>query len=314
MPRATGARSQLAAAFESTYGTAPASGFLQMPFVRSTLGSEQPLEDSELLGYGRDPLDADQGPISAGGDIVVPIDAESFGIWLKGAFGTPTTTEVTGVYTHVFESGSWNLPSLSIERAFPEVPYYPMNSGCKVDRLSWTMQRSGKLQATVGLIAQGESTATSTQAGTPTEYSIDSRFNHFQGAIMLDGSAMGNVISNELTYSNNLDRVETIRADGKIDGADEGMGMLSGRTVVRFAETTLLTKASAGTPVALVFSHTIDADASLTITVPRVLLPKPKVQIEGPAGVQVTYEWQAAQQSNGDAMVTATLVNEVASY
>ena len=47
---------------------------------------------------------------------------------------------------------------------------------------------------------------------------------------------------------------------------------------------------------------------------PRVLLPKPKVQIEGPAGVQVTYEWQAAQQSNGDAMVTATLVNEVASY
>ena len=92
------------------------------------------------------------------------------------------------------------------------------------------------------------------------------------------------------------------------------MAMMSGRTVVRFASTTLRDKASAGTPVAFEFSHTIDADHSLTVTVPRVFLPVPKISIEGPQGVQVTYEWQAAQQSNGDPMVTATLVNAVASY
>ncbi len=33
MSRAQGARSQLAAAFETTYGTAPTSGFMQMPFA-----------------------------------------------------------------------------------------------------------------------------------------------------------------------------------------------------------------------------------------------------------------------------------------
>ena len=200
MARERGARTQLLAAFESTYGTAPASGFLQMPFVRSSLGETQPLEDSELLGYGRDPLDPDLGPISADGDVVVPIDAESFGVWLKAAFGAPTTTDNTGVYTHVFESGSWSLPSLSIETGYPSVPLYQMASGCKVDKLSWMMQRSGKLQATASLIAQGEASATSTAGGTPTAYSIDNRFNHFQGALTLDGSAMANVISTELTY------------------------------------------------------------------------------------------------------------------
>ena len=53
MARAQGARSVLAAAFETTYGTAPAAGqFWQMLFASSTLGSEQPLLASELLGYG----------------------------------------------------------------------------------------------------------------------------------------------------------------------------------------------------------------------------------------------------------------------
>ena len=40
MARAQGARSQLAAAFETTYGTAPASGYFQMPFASASLGAE----------------------------------------------------------------------------------------------------------------------------------------------------------------------------------------------------------------------------------------------------------------------------------
>ena len=56
MARAQGARSQLAVAFETLYGTAPVSGFTRLPFASSTLSAEQPLLSSELLGYGRDPL------------------------------------------------------------------------------------------------------------------------------------------------------------------------------------------------------------------------------------------------------------------
>jgi|GEM_PF-2995214 len=55
MARAQGARAQMALAFETTYGTLPMSGYTKMPFASTTLGAEQPLQTSELLGYGRDP-------------------------------------------------------------------------------------------------------------------------------------------------------------------------------------------------------------------------------------------------------------------
>ena len=104
MARAQGARAQMALAFETVYGTAPASGYTRVPFASTSLGSEQPLITSELLGYGRDPLAPIKDAVTADGDVVVPIDAEAFGFWLKAAFGDPTTTG-TGPWTHEFRSG-----------------------------------------------------------------------------------------------------------------------------------------------------------------------------------------------------------------
>ena len=53
MARAQGARAQMALAYETVYGTPPVGGFTKMPFASTSLGSEQPLLNSELLGYGR---------------------------------------------------------------------------------------------------------------------------------------------------------------------------------------------------------------------------------------------------------------------
>lgn len=114
MARAQGARAQMALAFETTYGTPPASGYTRMPFASATLGAEQPLLNSELLGYGRDPLPPIKDAVTSDGDVVVPIDAQAFGFWLKAAFGNPTTTGAEAPYTHLFQSGAWALPSMSI--------------------------------------------------------------------------------------------------------------------------------------------------------------------------------------------------------
>ena len=154
MARAQGARARMALAFETTYGTPPGSGYTRMPFASTTLGAEQPLLNSELLGYGRDPLAPVKDAVTADGDVVVPIDAEAFGFWLKAAFGAPTTTGSSpGPYTHTFQSGGWTLPSMAIETAMPEVPRYAMYTGCVCDQLSWQMARSGLLTATARLVA-----------------------------------------------------------------------------------------------------------------------------------------------------------------
>ena len=199
MARAQGARAQMALAYESVYGTPPASGYFKMPFASSTLGAEQPLLESELLGYGRDPLAPIKEALTSDGDVVVPIDAIGFGYWLKATFGDPTTTGAEAPYTHEFRSGSWTLPSLTIEIGMPEVPRFAMYAGCVADQLSWQMQRSGLLTASVSLIAQGETPATTTSAGTPTEIALQRgwkpKFVYVDGALKRPGTGEDYAVS-----------------------------------------------------------------------------------------------------------------------
>ena len=312
MARAQGARAQMALGFETVYGTPPLSGFTKMPFASTSLGSEQPLLNSELLGYGRDPLAPIKDAVTADGDAVVPLDAGAFGFWLKAAFGDPTTTGV-GPYTHEFTSGNWTLPSLSIETGMPEVPRFAMYSGCVLDQLSWQVQRSGLLTATARLVAQGETIATTTSVGTPAELGLK-RFGHFNGAISRNGTALGNVVSAEITYSNNLDRIETIRGDGRIDGADATMAALTGRIEVRFADSTLVAQAINGEACEMEFAYVLPSGDSFIFTVHAVYLPIPRIEISGPQGVQASFDWQAAKATSPARMCTATLINDIEAY
>ncbi len=314
MARAQGARAQMALAFETTYGTPPASGFTKIPFASTTLGSEQPLLNSELLGYGRDPLAPIKDAVTADGNVVAPIDAAAFGFWLKAAFGAPVTTgAVPGPFTHEFRSGAWSLPSMSIETGMPEVPRYAMYSGCVLDSLSWQMQRSGLLTATASLVAQGEAIASNSVAGTLAELDLQ-RFGHFNGAITRNGQPLGNIISGEITYANNLDRVETIRSDGRIDGADPSIAALAGKIEVRFADQVLVNQAIAGDPCALTFAYVLSSGESFTFTAHAVYLPRPRIEIPGPQGIQATFDWQAARDATLGRMCTATLVNDIEEY
>uniref|UniRef100_UPI0023F045F3 phage tail tube protein n=2 Tax=Paracoccus TaxID=265 RepID=UPI0023F045F3 len=236
----------------------------------------------------------------------------AFGFWLKAAFGQPTTTGTTPK-THTFQSGNWTLPSMAIETAMPEVPRFAMYSGCVLDQLSWQMQRSGLLTATARLVAQGETIAAGTAAGTPTALGLQ-RFGHFNGTVKRNGTALGNVVSAEITYSNNLDRIETIRGDGRIDGADPTMAALTGRIEVRFSDSTLVTQAIDGGPCELEFVYSLGANASFTFTAHAVYLPIPRIEIAGPQGVQASFDWQAAKATSPARMCTAVLVNTLAGY
>lgn len=313
MARAQGARAQMALAFETVYGTPPASGYTRMPFASSTLGGRQPLIESELLGYGRDPLAPIKDALTVDGDVVIPVDLRAIGYWLKAAFGAPTTTAAGGDFTHVFHSGAWDLPSMAIEVGLPEVPSFAMFAGCMVDQLNFSMQRSGQLTATARLVAQGEVPATSAQTGTLAAIDLQ-RFGHFNGAISRNGSALANVVSTEASYQNRLDRIETIRDDGKIDGADPSLAALTGRIDARFSDTVLLDQAISGAPCAITMGWTLPGGHSLSIVAHAVYLPRPSREISGPQGVQVSFEWQAALDPITGRMATVTLVNDVEEY
>jgi len=313
MARGQGARAQMALAFETTYGTPPASGFTRIPFASTSLGAEQPLLGSELLGYGRDPLAPIKDAVTADGDVVIPLDASSIGFWLKAAFGTPVTTGAEAPYSHEFRSGNWSLPSFSIETGMPEVPRFAMYAGCMVDSINWQMARSGLLTATVSLVAQGEALSTNSVTGSLANLDLI-RFGHFNGAITRNGQPIGNVVSVDIAYANNLDRVETIHSDGRIDGADPSVAALTGNVQVRFADQTLVNQAINGEACEMSFAYALAAGVGLTFTAHAVYLPRPRIEISGPQGVQATFDWQAAVAPGVGHMCTVTLTNGRETY
>ena len=175
MARAYGANASLLATFESTYGSTPVDGYWQLPFVSTSLGSEQGLIANDLIGLGRDPSAPIRDVIKVEGDMVVPLDVRHIGLWLKSLLGEAATSG-TGVVTHTFSSGKPSLPSLTLETGLPDIPAWFVASGVMVNSLQVGFARSGAANATVGLVAQGEVRRTVTLDDTPATRELQ-RFN-----------------------------------------------------------------------------------------------------------------------------------------
>jgi hypothetical protein len=311
MGRARGSSSKLHGKFESVYGTPPSGNFIRLPFVSSNIGPEQGLIESDLLGQGREGFDPTLDVVNNDGDIVVPVDARNFGHWLKLLTGAPTDAPNSSLFDHTFTSGAATLPSMSLEVAMPEVPSFEMNYGMRANTMKIDLSRRGLLNATIGLIGKGAAApAGATAAGTPTSVAVE-RFAQATGEIKKDGTRLASVVAASFAYSNNLDKVETIRPDGEIEDADPGMATASGNVTVRFGDLALLTAATSHAPVSLTFGWT-SGSFVLLFTLPRVFLPKAKRPITGPGGIQASFDFQASGASGP--IMTALLTNDVATY
>ena len=109
--RAYGAEATLKACRETSYGTAPSSGYKSLDFKSTDLSSKQPLGDDPLLGRGRNAQDPYRGLITDEGQIEIPFDLRGIRFWLTELFGTANSEETgEGAYTHVWESGSDDIP------------------------------------------------------------------------------------------------------------------------------------------------------------------------------------------------------------
>lgn len=312
MARAVGARTRVAGALEGTYGTAETSGFIYLPFVSWGLSQGTPLLADDALGFGADPLPPELDVNDVSGTVSVPLDVSSVGFWLSLIFGEATPSGADP-YTHVFTSNGWDLPSATFEVQQPDAGHYPLIAGGQASGFTISHRPGGQVMTmSVPMVAKSETLDTETNAGTPTALAYN-RFSPRAVGFNRNGSALGNVLSLDLTYSNGLEAVRTVASDGNIAGADRGKGSLTCAMTVRFTNGALMTQATgeAEEDYALVCSA---GSHSLTLAMPRGFLPIPKREVSGPGGIDVTFEAQFAQQSNGNPMLTATLVNSVASY
>ena len=313
---AQGANIRVRSAFETTVGTPPAGGstWFVCPIVSHSLGQQRDLIESNLLGQGRETFDPVPDVANNDGNIVVPVDLRNFGRWLKLFMGSPTTTTVSTDKQHVFTSGAATLPSLSMEVGNPEVPAYTTHYGMRANTMEISLQRSGLLDATIGVYAIGETAvaATGQTGSTPTSLAV-TQFGQATGQIKKDGTQIGSIVEAKFSISNEMDKIETIQPNGQIEDSVPGQFKASGSITALFKDTVLLNAATASppTPIDLSFGWTVGT-YSLIFDMPRVFLPQPKRPVDGPKGIRATFDWRASGQ-NGNAL-TATLLNDVASY
>ena len=82
----------------------------------------------------------------------------------------------------------------------------------------------------------------------------------------------------------------------------------------RIADQVLVTQALNGEPCELEFFYSLPTGESLTLTAHAVYLPRPRIEISGPQGVQATFDWQAASDPVVGRMCTLTLINDREDY
>jgi len=219
----------------------------------------------------------------------------------------------SGPYNHVFTAGQLSHPDAAIELWNPEVPSSRMNFGVMGDSLSIQMQRTGLLNATLNLVAQGEVESASRQSGTLEAEWAWERFSQFAGYVEDAGVPLAYVQNATLRASNNLDRDESIRPDGRIGGADPA-GFTAGLDLtVRFAESKMRDKANARSSLTLRAGWT-RGPHSLTFLMENVRLPRRPAALTSPGGITVQYPAMAFENQETQRALVVTLVNDIASY
>jgi hypothetical protein len=240
----------------------------------------------------------------------------AFAVAASGATASGTTL-TGGGYDHVFTSGG-DLPEFggAIGHTGLTTPVWFGHVGIKMGGLSFGLARSGPANCKIPLIAMGETKLTAAPDASPKSYEV-LRFSQRKGSVKLNGSSVAGLVGGDFNYSTNLDPVETIREDGWIDGVDETNRSASGSVTLRFStDATVRDAVDAGEFVAMEYAYSEPSAlrASVTFNMPRVKLPKKKGEINGPGGVEASYEWRASKDATAGHMLQVTLHNDVASY
>lgn len=232
----------------------------------------------------------------------------------KGTVSYGTLTG--GGYLHEWLSGGANIPSYTIEIGHPQLvaPAFFRHYGAMMDSVSIDMASDGTpASAQVRVIAQGEIAASSTIDAAPAQYPLQV-FSTSRAYIQRGGVSLGGVTAGNFNFSNNLEAIRTIRADGLIDGADPTIATCNGDITVRFDNSTLEDVAATGGPIAMTYGMTTHTGWSLSFEIFAAVLSRPRRPIEGPGGVQATYTWVGQYDDTAGTMLRARLVNDVASY
>lgn len=316
-PAARGYRGEMLVGMETEFGKLPAGAAgWKIPFNTESLTISRAKNTAATLRGTRNPAEPFDGNTAVDGDLVVPVDTSTFGLWLSLLFGTPSSEAQegeTGLYTHTFASGE-ELPSFWTEVMIAtQTPIYKRSLGCKISTLALQAGGDDELTATLGLMAASQTQESAAAVAAPEEMPFN-RLANFQALLKVDGQVTGNAMSFSVNLDNGLDGdVRLLSGQGFRADLPEGLMGVSGTMDVMVTDGDLYAKALASTPLDLELSFT-KGQESLTIKLPKVQLQVTGPVIDGPAGLKMSWNWQAYSVQPEDAAMTVELVNTLPDY
>jgi hypothetical protein len=302
--------------FESSYGSAPADGYIDGAFYTHGLQEVRQKNEDPVLGVAnqndRDTARIMEGLPNLAGDLVAPVCLNFMGDLLRLVFGAPSSSG-SDPYTHVFSSGADILPTASLQlprRKSGGVTKYQGFNGVAANTMRISAQKAdGVQQVSLGLVGRNEEDTTETvKDATPTARAY-SPLAASLAAITL-GGVSGRIRSIDLTYNNGLEVQNDMDGTPYPTGVEAGPSSLAISFTARYRDEAILDIGAARTEQALSLAWASGAN-SLTLAAPVVEIARRGAPVSGPGGLDLDFE-VIARQSDTAAMLTATLVNGLA--
>lgn len=251
------------------------------------------------------------------GSLEMDAEPSTLGLLLLGALGSVSTTNVTGVYTHVFTPAN-TLPSFTVEKY--DTVQAQRIAGCKIDTLTLSAEAGGDGSLVAEADFKAQSVADQAAPATPA-YTDKLPFTFTNVTVTKGGATNENVTSFSVEISNGLkDDQYTLRKSRDVKQIAEGMREVTGSVAMLFKTKADHTAFMAGTKDSLKikFEGALISGAtyeSVEIELPKIQYDSFEVPMgSGDDDVIAEMEFTALLDSTAGFDVKATLVNAVVSY
>lgn len=300
MTIATGSKHTLHFVAESTYGTTPATPtWTPCPITGVTLGMTKDAIEAGKLRADRQVEDLRHGNKQVGGEIQAELEYGAFDDLLQAmAMGSWTT--------NVLRTGTTRR-SFTFERYYDlDTDEYHRFTGCEVNTMSLSVTPNAMVGLTFGIIGQNMTTGTSQVAGST--YSADvgnSPFDSFSGSITEGGSAIADVTSIELNWTNGIEPAFVVGSATTIRPSD-GKSRLTGTLTAYFQSRTLYDKFLNETSSEIVFTLTDADSSSLQFDIPNIKYTAGNPDVSGEGPVTVALEFTALYNAADTSQIVIT--------
>ncbi|WP_243546374.1 phage tail tube protein [Pseudodesulfovibrio tunisiensis] len=215
---------------------------------------------------------------------------------------------------HVFKIAE-SMPSLGVEKQFPDIPAYLLASGIKIGSCALSVGGSDELTASLSLVGRDETRNAAVYDANPVELPFN-RFGNFQARIIEGGtllSSRNKTVNINLDFG--LDTDQYTLGDGGVRGdIPEGLTTVSGDIEALFTDTRFLDKAEAGTRSS-VEVQLVNGGYKLSVAMPEVEYQRKTPGLAGPRGVLENFSFAAFHDTDSaGSAVVVTLRNEIKNW